>query len=88
MTLKRPVEIGVDLYFICKSGYKLADLLEFYDMKYGMLASNLIHIQKSLVFFNDADPEEMPRMLKDVTWEEIKKYFKDEVKNTLNTDWR
>ncbi|MEA1928390.1 MAG: nucleotidyl transferase AbiEii/AbiGii toxin family protein [Candidatus Auribacterota bacterium] len=74
----------VDLYFICKSGYKLADLLKFYDMKYGMLASNLIHIQKSLVFFSDADPEEMPRMLKDVLWEEIKKYFEDKVKKELN----
>jgi len=76
----------VDLYFICKSGYKLADLLEFYDTKYGMLASNLIHIQKSLVFFNDAEPEEMPMMLKDVTWQEIKKYFKDEVKNISNAE--
>jgi len=55
-------------------------------MKYGMLASNLIHIQKSLVFFNDADPEEMPKMLKDVPWENVKKYFKDEVKNISNTD--
>ena len=76
----------VDLYFICKSGYKLADLLGFYDKKYGMLASNLIHIQKSLVFFNDAEPEEMPRMLKDVTWEEIKKYFEDEVKKISNEE--
>jgi hypothetical protein len=76
----------VDLYFICKSGYKLADLMEFYDMKYGMLASNLIHIRKSLVFFNDAEPEEMPKMLKDVPWEDVKKYFEDEVKNISNTD--
>lgn len=71
----------VDLYFMCKSGYKLAGLLDFYDKKYGMLASNLIHIQKSLVFFNDAEPDEMPVMLKEVKWEEIKKYFEDEVKN-------
>ncbi|HDL63910.1 MAG TPA: hypothetical protein ENH12_00825 [Proteobacteria bacterium] len=78
----------VDLYFICKSGYKLGALLDYYDMKYGVLASNLIHIQKSLVYFNDADPEEMPKMLKDITWDGIKKYFNDEVKNISNTDSR
>jgi hypothetical protein len=76
----------VDLYFICKSGQELVGLLDYYDKKYGLLASNLIHIQKSLVFFDDADPEEMPKMLKGITWEEIKKYFLDEVKNISNAE--
>ncbi len=74
----------VDLYFICKSGYTMTDLIKFYDKKYGMLASNFVHIQKSLVFFNDSEAEEMPRMLKDITWENIKKYFEDEVKKISN----
>lgn len=70
----------IDLYFICKLNYTLTDLFDFYDKKYGKLASNLIHIQKSLVFFNDADPDETPRMLKKVKWKEVKKYFEKEVK--------
>lgn len=70
----------IDLYFICKFHYKLIELLNFYNKKYGKLASNLIHIQKSLVFFNDAEPDEMPRMLKAAKWEEVKKYFENEVK--------
>lgn len=69
----------IDLYFICKSGYQLIDLLNFYDKKYKRLASNRIHIQKSLVFFNDAEPDEMPKMLKDAAWKDIKKYFEHNI---------
>lgn len=70
----------IDLYFICQSGYRLGDLLDFYNQKYARLASNLIHIQKSLVYFEDAESDPMPRMLKELRWEEVKKYFVDEVK--------
>lgn len=69
----------VDLYFICKSGYQLIDLLGFYSKKYRRLASNFMHIQKSLVYFDDAEPDEMPRMLKKTAWKDIKKYFEHEV---------
>lgn len=73
----------VDLYFICKAGYGLAEVLTMYDKKYGKLASNLLHIQKSLVFFNDAEPEKMPKMLKEAEWAEIKRYFEKEVKKLV-----
>jgi len=73
----------IDLYFICKAGYQLAEILDFYNKKYGELASNLIHIQKSLVFFNDAEPDEAPRMLKEIGWDEVKKYFENEVKKLV-----
>jgi len=58
----------------------LTELLAFYNKKYGKLASNFIHIQKSLVFFDDAESDAMPRMLKKVEWEEVKQYFENEVK--------
>lgn len=70
----------IDLYFICKDGYRLDEILGFYNKKYGKLVSNLIHLHKSLVYFNDAEPERMPKMLKKVKWEEIKEYFENEVK--------
>jgi len=68
------------ILFICKDGYGLDEILGFYNKKYGKLVSNLIHIQKSLVYFNDAEPEGIPKMLKKVKWEEIKEYFENEVK--------
>lgn len=78
----------IDLYFISESGYGLTELLAFYDRKYGKLGSNLVHIQKSLVFFDDAEHDEMPRMLRKVDWEEIKQYFKNEIKDicSVRTD--
>ena len=71
----------IDLYFVCQKGTTLKKLLSFYERKFGNLNSNIIHIQKSLVYFIDADVEEMPRMIKKVKWEEVKRFFEKEVKN-------
>lgn len=70
----------IDLYFICKRKIALEDIFKFYDKKYGKLVNNLIHIQKSLVYFVDAEDEEMPRMLRPCKWEEVKCFFEQEVK--------
>ena len=70
----------VDLYFICKETISLKKAIQFYDKKYKNLAATSIHIIKSLVYFDDAEPDEMPRMLKEVAWEDIKKYFENEVR--------
>jgi len=74
----------IDLYFICQKGVSLKEALSLYDRKYGTLASNIVHIQKSLVYFVDAEMAAMPKMLKKVTWEEVKKFFENEVKKLVN----
>ncbi len=74
----------VDLYFICKEGLPLKEAITLYDQKYGTLASNQIHVQKSLVYFEDADIAAMPTMLKKVSWDDIKYFFESETK-TLST---
>lgn len=77
----------VDLYFICRAGWTLGEILKFYYKKYGRAAlANIIHIQKSMVFFNDADPEKMPKMLKKAEWEEIKRYFEHEIKKLIREE--
>jgi len=73
----------VDLYFICQKGIPLKDTLSFYNRKYGKLSSNIIHIQKSLVYFVDAEISHMPKMLKPCNWEEVKNYFENEVKGMV-----
>lgn len=70
----------IDLYFICKRRISLPYILRLYDRKYKRLETNLLHIQKSLVYFEDAEKEEMPKMLKDVSWQQIKKFFEEEVR--------
>lgn len=69
----------IDLYFICKE-IPLNNLLYIYDKKYKKLAMNLVHIKKSLVYFSDAESDEMPYMLKEITWDRVKKFFEEEVK--------
>lgn len=54
--------------------------MDIYDKKYKNLATIGMHIMKSLIYFDDAEFEEMPRMLKNIAWGDVKKYFEKEVK--------
>lgn len=69
----------IDLYFLLKSGLSLKKILGLYDQKFGKLASNLVYIRKSLVYFADAEEEETPYLLKKVTWEEVKDFVAKKV---------
>lgn len=73
----------IDLYFICQHGLSLDETFSFYNRKYGALASNIVHIQKSLVYFVDAEASIMPKMLKKIDWEKVKKYFEHEVRKLV-----
>ena len=73
----------VDLYFICKEIVSLSEAVQLYDKKYKNLAAMAMHVMKSLTYFNDADPDEMPKMLKKAGWEEVKIYFENEVKRLV-----
>ena len=74
----------VDIYFICKEGMSLKEIIHFYNEKYKNLAAVRTHILKSLVYFEDAESNEMPEMLKQANWEEVKKYLETEVKKLVN----
>jgi len=68
----------IDLYFLSKEGTSLDDCLKYYDEKYGALASNIYSIVTSLTYFNEAEGTEMPKMIKDISWEDVKKFFQNE----------
>lgn len=70
----------IDLYFILQT-ITFAEIFNFYDRKYQKLSSNLVHIKKSLVYFEDAENEPMPKMIISVSWEKVKKFFEKEIKN-------
>lgn len=72
----------IDLYFLLKNRIvTLEDCLNLYDQKFKELQQNKTHILKSLVYFEDAEKEKMPKMFQPITWLEIKKFFEQEVKN-------
>lgn len=76
----------IDLYFILavEKFFNLKEVLEFYDKKFKVLHQNKIHILKSLTYFNDAEGDAMPDMLKRVSWKEVKAFFEREVKHLTN----
>lgn len=72
----------IDLYFILEV-HKTLGLLEalgLYEKKFGKLAQNKVHILKSLAYFNDAEQEALPQMIKEVQWASLKKFFLEEQK--------
>ncbi len=67
----------VDLYFLLQH-FSMNDIMRFYLEKYPDGSAFLAY--KSLLYFEDADAQVMPRMLIPATWEETKKKIIAEVK--------
>ncbi|OGG11531.1 hypothetical protein A2Z00_02785 [Candidatus Gottesmanbacteria bacterium RBG_13_45_10] len=70
----------IDLYMLAKLRFALAEMLTFYEQKYHLLTENKLIILKSLQYFDDAETMEMPVMLSSIDWDEVKKFFVQEVK--------
>lgn len=69
----------IDIYFLLEI-FSLEDLFEALEKKYPEIGYNTTHILKSLVYFEDADKQPMPRMHKETDWETIKAKLIEEVK--------
>ncbi len=74
----------IDLFFICQKLISLEKLLKLFAKKHKSVNYNTMHILKSLVYFEDAEKDPMPKMIIPVSWKEIKKFFKREVKEIKN----
>jgi predicted nucleotidyltransferase component of viral defense system len=69
----------IDLYYICRAGHELDFLFKIYEKKYRKSRPSITHIKKSLIYFEDADSDQMPRMIKKVKWPDIKNWFQKEI---------
>lgn len=67
----------IDLYFLFKKTISLKKSLPLLEKKFPNQKTNLHHILKSLVYFEDAEKEPMPKMLVPFDWEGIKRYFQN-----------
>ena len=72
----------IDLYFILevKKILTIDEALILYDKKFKALVQNKFHILKSLAYFEDAERDELPQMIKKVEWNTVKEFFKEEQK--------
>lgn len=68
----------IDLHFLLQK-YQLRDLLDLFDKKYKNIKYNRLHILKSLVYFEEAEDEPMPKMFLKIAWLAVKNKIKKEV---------
>jgi hypothetical protein len=70
----------VDLYFICQSRMTLAEALEWHRRKFADLNISVMHLIRSLAYFEDAEADPMPEMLKPVSWPDVRRFFEQEAR--------
>lgn len=71
-----------DLYNICTDyNYSLKDIFNFLEVKYNKDKLNYFHILKSVVYFEDAEDEVLPKTYIDYSWDDIKNFFKKQYEN-------
>jgi predicted nucleotidyltransferase component of viral defense system len=67
----------IDLYFLLQR-FSLKEMLNLYLKKYN--EGSVFMVLRSLAYFDDAEEELMPKMLVEVTWNEIKATITDKLK--------
>lgn len=73
----------IDLFFILKK-YNLNEIIKFYNKKYH--DGSIFLVLKSLVYFEDADIEEMSYMFDEITWDEIKSTISNKHAEFVNSN--
>ena len=68
----------IDIHVLLKK-YTLAELMDIFKKKYSNINYNLLHILKSLVYYDDADGEPSPVMLQDIRWDDVKESLRKEI---------
>ena len=72
----------IDLFFIAQN-LPLGQLFKQFEKKYASLHYNLMHVKKSLVYFDDAESDLMPEMLRPAEWSKVKFFFQEEIKKLI-----
>lgn len=71
----------VDLYFYLRGGTTLRTVFELLRQRFVDVDYNEYHLLKSVVFFEDAETEPMPRMIRSVDWDEVKGRLRSEARS-------
>lgn len=68
----------IDLFFILQA-HKAADIFKWAERKFPGHPNFAVQAAKALVYFEDAEKEPMPMMLKPAPWTEVKAFFEKEI---------
>lgn len=72
----------VDLFFILRE-ITLNELVESFKRKYAGVGYSLSHLCKSISYFDDAEDDEMPKMITDIAWPEMKQFLEEKAAGLL-----
>lgn len=64
-----------DLYAILRSGLNIEEAGRAYLSKFGVAASDLYHVARSLTYFDDAEREPLPAGMTPPLWDEIRAFL-------------
>jgi hypothetical protein len=62
----------VDLFFLIRSGLSLDAIFDIARRRFASIDYNEYHLLRSVAYFEDAETEPMPRLIRSTTWKEIK----------------
>lgn len=65
----------VDLYVISHECFPLREAVDHLQARFANQQYDLYHILRSLTYFEDAEAEPMPRLYRDISWEQIRSFF-------------
>jgi len=70
----------IDLYCLLKGGMNLPEILSLVEKRFDHIDHNAYHIQKSLVWFEDAEAEPMPDMIRSIEWQSVRQEIEGAVR--------
>jgi len=73
----------IDVFALGQRHFTLMQMIDLYRQKYRI--TDIVHLLRSLTYFDDADRERMPTMFWDTNWKTIKQTIRRWVKDASNT---
>lgn len=67
-----------DLYWCANNVEPLEEIIRRLNIQYPTIGHNYHHILKSLVYFDDAEADPMPKIFFKAAWKEVKRFFQKE----------
>ncbi len=74
----------IDLYGICQAAFSLEQVIQQFERKYAGVNYSMVHLLKSLTYFEDAEDDPMPQMLIPLEWPAVRRFFEDEVRRLMH----
>jgi hypothetical protein len=72
----------VDLYVLARQ-YGLDQLLIWFQKKFVQTNYSMVHVLKSMAYFEEAERDPMPDMLASLSWDDVKEFFTREAARLL-----